>query len=68
MISEIICVGTELLTGDTVNTNASYVSKRLMELGAGPVWQSVVGDNRERLTEATGIPAGNIALLLYGDA
>ncbi len=54
MTSEIICVGTELLTGDTVNTNASYVSKRLMELGAGPVWQSVVGDNRERLTEAVG--------------
>ncbi len=52
MISEIICVGTELLTGDTVNTNASYIAKRLMGLSSGCVWQSVVGDNPSRLSDS----------------
>lgn len=52
MISEIICVGTELLTGDTVNTNASYIAKRLMGLSSGSLWQSVVGDNPARLSES----------------
>ncbi|MBR2327563.1 MAG: competence/damage-inducible protein A [Clostridia bacterium] len=52
MISEIICVGTELLTGDTVNTNASYIAKRLMGLSSGCLWQSVVGDNPSRLSES----------------
>lgn len=51
MICEIICVGTELLTGNTVNTNASYIAKKMMELGIDMYHQIVVGDNPERLTE-----------------
>lgn len=47
--AEILCVGTELLIGDIVNTNAAYLSRRLAALGIGVFWQNVVGDNPERL-------------------
>ena len=49
--AEILCVGTELLMGDIVNTNAAFLSRRLCALGIGVYRQSVVGDNRERLLE-----------------
>jgi len=49
MNCEIICVGTELLLGDIVNTNAVYLSKKLAEMGINVLHQSVVGDNPERL-------------------
>ena len=49
--AEILCVGTELLIGDIVNTNAAYLSRRLATLGIGVYRQSVVGDNPERLAE-----------------
>ncbi len=47
--AEILCVGTELLMGDIVNTNAAYLSRRLAALGIGVYRQSVVGDNQGRL-------------------
>lgn len=47
--AEILCVGTELLLGDIVNTNAAFLSQRLAELGIAVYHQSVVGDNPERL-------------------
>lgn len=46
---EIICVGTELLLGDILNTNAKFLSERMAELGFNLFSQSVVGDNPERL-------------------
>ena len=49
MIAEILCIGTELLIGDIVNTNASYISKRLSYHGFDVLYHSVCGDNRERL-------------------
>ena len=49
--AEILCVGTELLIGDIVNTNAAYLSRRLATLGIGGYRQSVVGDNKARLAE-----------------
>lgn len=52
MNAEILAVGTELLLGDIVNTNAEYLSKRLAELGISVYYQSVVGDNKERLLNA----------------
>lgn len=51
MKCEIICVGTELLLGDILNTNAQYLSKRLADLGVTLTHQTVVGDNEERLTD-----------------
>ena len=49
--AEILCVGTELLIGDIVNTNAAYLARGLANLGIGVYRQSVVGDNPARLTE-----------------
>lgn len=50
MKAEIICVGTELLLGDIVNTNAVFISRQLANLGIDVYHQSVVGDNGHRLT------------------
>src|SRR5665811_2284590 len=52
MKAEILAVGTEILLGDIVNTNAQYIAKRLADLGIAVYHQTVVGDNRERLLEA----------------
>lgn len=51
MTAEIICVGTELLLGDIVNTNAQFLSRELAELGISVMHQHVVGDNVARLKE-----------------
>lgn len=48
---ELISVGTELLLGDIVNTNAQYLSKELANLGINVFRQSTVGDNIDRLVE-----------------
>ncbi len=47
--AEIISVGTELLLGDIINTDAAYLARDLAMLGISVYRQSVVGDNRERL-------------------
>ena len=47
--AEILCVGTEILIGDIVNTNAAYISAQLSELGISQYYQSAIGDNSERL-------------------
>ncbi len=52
MKAEIIAVGTELLLGSTVNTNAAYLGQELSKLGIGLYRQTVVGDNPERLKKA----------------
>ncbi|HHW10024.1 MAG TPA: CinA family nicotinamide mononucleotide deamidase-related protein [Firmicutes bacterium] len=49
MIAEMVFVGTELLLGQIVNTNAAYLGERLSELGIDHYYQSVVGDNAKRL-------------------
>lgn len=51
MNAEIICVGTELLLGDVVNTNASFLAKSLADKGIFCYYQSVVGDNAGRLND-----------------
>lgn len=50
--AEILCVGTELLLGDIVNTNAAYLSRALAALGIPVYRQTVVGDNPARLRAA----------------
>ena len=47
MTAEIICVGTELLLGDILNTNARFLSRELAALGIDVLHQQVVGDNAE---------------------
>ena len=52
MIAEILCIGTELLMGQVLNTNAQFLSRRLSALGISQYHQTVVGDNAERLEAA----------------
>ncbi|MDR1598360.1 MAG: competence/damage-inducible protein A [Oscillospiraceae bacterium] len=52
MVVEIVSVGTELLMGQIVNTDAAYLARRLPEAGATLYHQVTVGDNPERLKEA----------------
>ncbi|HHT24122.1 MAG TPA: competence/damage-inducible protein A [Clostridiaceae bacterium] len=47
--AEIVAVGTELLIGQTLNTNTYYLANQLTLLGINSYYQSVVGDNPERL-------------------
>lgn len=49
MNAEIIAIGTELLLGQITNTNAAYLSRKLAELGIDSYYQTVVGDNKNRL-------------------
>lgn len=57
-IAEILCVGTELLLGDIVNTNAAFLSAELASLGFAVYHHSVVGDNPERLKETLALSLG----------
>ena len=52
MICEILCIGTELLMGQVLNTNAQFLSRRLSALGVSQYHQTVVGDNAQRLEAA----------------
>ena len=71
--AEILCVGTELLLGDIVNTNAAFLSKRLAALGIAVYHQTVVGDHPDRLRvaladafEGHGRPAADLVILSGG--
>lgn len=52
MIVELLSVGTELLLGNIVNTNAAYLSEQCAALGLSVYYQTVVGDNPKRLKDA----------------
>ena len=49
---EIICTGDEVLTGKTINTNFSYMSQKLSDVGLSVGWETTVGDDRESLLQA----------------
>ena len=50
MIAEFICVGTEILLGNIVNTNANYLAVKCAQLGISNYYQMSVGDNEDRLS------------------
>ncbi|CAM3745938.1 competence/damage-inducible protein A [Alkalicoccus chagannorensis] len=68
MNAEIIAVGSELLLGQIDNTNGSYLSRKLSEIGINVYFHQVVGDNEERLREAlqTAESRADIILLTGG--
>ncbi len=68
MTVELICVGTELLLGNIVNTNAAYLAEQCAGLGLSCYYQTVVGDNRERLfaTLKTALERSDIVILSGG--
>ena len=55
---EILCTGDEVLTGKITNTNFSYISQKLEDVGLTVVWGTTVGDDRARLEEAFRLASG----------
>lgn len=51
MTVELVCVGTEILLGNIVNTNAAYLAEQCAMLGLSCYHQNVVGDNEQRMEE-----------------
>ena len=66
MIVELISVGTELLLGNIVNTNAQYLSETCAKLGLNVYYQTTVGDNRERMTEVFRTALSRADLVIIG--
>ncbi|MDD2955489.1 MAG: competence/damage-inducible protein A [Oscillospiraceae bacterium] len=68
MKAEILCVGTEILLGDIVNTNAAYLARELASIGIPVYHQSVVGDNPGRLAAAlqTAFGRGDLVVMTGG--
>jgi nicotinamide-nucleotide amidase len=54
MKAEILSIGTEILLGEIVDTNASYIAARLPAIGIDVYFKAVVGDNLDRLSETIG--------------
>src|SRR3979490_359954 len=52
MLIEIICTGDAALTGKIVNTNFSYISQKLEDVGLSVRWGTTVGDDRDTLLAA----------------
>lgn len=65
MIAEILCVGTELLLGEILNSNAQFLAQELAQLGIAHHYQTVVGDNPERLHKAIAIACDRASLLIF---
>lgn len=68
MVVELVSVGTELLLGNIVNTNARYLAEKCAMLGLNVYYQTTVGDNEERLSEVirTALNRSDIVVLNGG--
>jgi len=68
MVVELISVGTELLLGNIVNTNAAYLAEQCAYLGLSCYYQSTVGDNEERLLQTirTALSRSDLIILSGG--
>ena len=65
MTAEIISVGTELLLGNILNTNAQYLSRELAELGITVQRESTIGDNQGRLADFVNEAKSRCDLLVF---
>ncbi len=64
---EIISIGDELLIGQTINTNASWIGEHLLNIGIHVDWVTTVGDDKDRLTQAIQIAESrNDVVLITG--
>ena len=61
---EVLCIGTELLLGNILNSNARWLAEQLAAMGIPHFRQQVVGDNRERLMEVVREAAGRSSILI----
>lgn len=65
MSAEIICVGTEILLGDILNTNSQYLAKELAKLGIPHYFQTVVGDNKARIQQSIKIAMSRSSIIIF---
>ncbi len=65
MSAEIICVGTELLLGDILNSNAQFLAQQLADLGIPHYYQTVVGDNPGRIKQVIEIACSRSSILIF---
>lgn len=68
MVVELVFVGTELLLGNIVNTNGAYLSEMCAALGLSSYYQTVVGDNHDRLkdTMQTAVDRSDVVIVCGG--
>jgi nicotinamide-nucleotide amidase len=66
--AEIIAIGSELLTPFRQDTNSLYLTEKLNEMGVDVIFKTIVGDHRERLTEAAHLALlrADIAIFMGG--
>ena len=65
MSAEVICIGTELLLGDILNTNCQYLAQELANLGIPHYYQTVVGDNISRIHQVLDTALGRSSILIF---
>jgi nicotinamide-nucleotide amidase len=65
MAAEIICVGTELLLGDILNSNLQYLGQGLAALGIPHFYQTVVGDNIDRIHQVLEVATKRSNILIF---
>jgi nicotinamide-nucleotide amidase len=64
MNAEIIAIGSELLLGETIDTNSAYLARQLAGIGIGLFRKTVVGDNEERIAAVIGEALDRADLLI----
>jgi nicotinamide-nucleotide amidase len=64
--AEVLCIGDELLIGQTVNTNAAWMGEQLSLIGIRPVRTRVIGDDRRTILEALGSSVADVVLITGG--
>ncbi|MDX9975191.1 MAG: CinA family nicotinamide mononucleotide deamidase-related protein [FCB group bacterium] len=64
MQAELLMIGTELLIGQIVDTNAAYMAQNLAENGVNLYYKTTVGDNRERILQAFEIALGRTDVVI----
>ena len=64
MRAEVISVGTEILLGQITDTNSTFISRRLAELGIDVYFKTTVGDNEQRMLEVLEIAAKRSDLII----
>ena len=65
MNAEVICIGTELLLGDILNTNCRYLAQELADLGIPHYYQTVVGDNVARIHQVLDTAIARSSILIF---
>jgi nicotinamide-nucleotide amidase len=64
MDAEIIAIGSELLLGETVDTNSAYIARQLTSLGVNLFRKAVIGDNQSRIAQAIAEALGRADLVI----